>query len=272
MSLIYVKGRERIMQKETSIECQEQTKNNKDCFCSNWNDEHGEKICQSITSDKYIKFDNNIFSSLSKYIKNVSKNGKLSLNNFDQSSEFYKFGFYALIVAMIGDLLISFLLSMFYIGYSNTKMSISALGNPKSPVRWPFNIWMFVEGILFLFAITSLYKYYYPISNGVTIVMIIFISLFAIGACILTSFFSVNESKDIITVSSKIHEVGSSLGFTLFLFVPLLVSILSFKNKEIIIGIISIICFAVGLFFFILLVMSEKESFSNSFINNEGIW
>ena len=140
MSLIYVKGKERIIQKEISIECQEQTKNNKECFCPKWNDEHGAKICQSITLDKYIKLDNNIFSSSSRYMKNATNNDQLSLNNFAQSSKFYKFGLYALIIAMIGDLLISFLLSMFYIGYSNTKISMSTLGNSKSPVRWPFNI------------------------------------------------------------------------------------------------------------------------------------
>ena len=205
-------------------------------------------------------------------MENTNENDQLSLKSLVQSSVFYRFGFYSLIIAMAGDLLISFLFSLFYIGYSNMKMSISVLGNRKSPVRKPFNLWMLFEGILFLLALPTLNKYYYPISSSVTIIMIAFISLFAVGACIFTCFFSMNESKDDITVASKIHEVGSALGFMLFLFVPLLVGILSFKNKEFIIGIISIISFAAGLFFFILFIMSDKESFSNTFINNQGLW
>ena len=44
-------------------------------------------------------------------------------------------GWYALLIAMAGDLVISLLLPVFYRGYSVPKMSISALGNPQSPVR-----------------------------------------------------------------------------------------------------------------------------------------
>ena len=151
-------------------------------------------------------------------------------------------------------------------------MSISALGNPQSPVRLPFNIWMFTEGILFLLALPAVYKYYHPVAGGITNMLIAFIALFAIGACIFTCFFSVNESKDIVTTASKVHGVGSVLGFMLFLFVPLLVAILSFNNGENIIGYISILCFAVAIFFFILFIMADKERFSNSIIDNEGLW
>ena len=50
-----------------------------------------------------------------------------------------KYGWLALIIAMIGDLVVSGVLSLFYKEYSGKKMSISALGNPSSPVRLPFN-------------------------------------------------------------------------------------------------------------------------------------
>jgi small-conductance mechanosensitive channel len=58
----------------------------------------------------------------------------------------------------------------------------------------------------------------------------------------------------------------------LFLFVPLLIAILSFKNSESVIGVISIICFVAALVFFALFVMSDKEEFSNTAIANEGLW
>ncbi len=173
---------------------------------------------------------------------------------------------------MAGDILVSFVLPCFYKDYSSMKMSISALGNPQSPVRIPFNIWMLIEGILFLAAIPALYKRYHSVSGGLTYAMIIFIAIFAIGACIFTCFFSVNESKDIVTTASKIHGVGSVIGFMLFLFTPLLLAILSFKNKESFIGIISILCFVLAFAFFVLFVMSDKPEFSNTIINNEGLW
>ncbi len=183
-----------------------------------------------------------------------------------------RLGWYALITAMVGDILVSLVLPRYYKKYSSMKMSISALGNPQSPVRIPFNIWMLIEGVLFLAAMPALYKRYHSVSGGLTYTMIIFVAIFAIGACIFTCFFSVNESKDIVTTASKIHGVGSVIGFMLFLFVPLMVAILSFKSKESGIGIVGIICFVISLTFFALFVMSDKPEFSNTIINNEGLW
>ena len=177
-----------------------------------------------------------------------------------------------LLIAMAGDLIVSFMLSFFYKGYSNLKMSISALGNPKSPVRLPFNIWMLIEGLLFMTALPAIYNYFNSISTKLTITLLLFISVFAIGACIFTCFFSVNESKDITTLVSKIHGAGSALGFCLFLFVPLIISILYLKSDENLFGIISIICFVLSLVFFVLFIMSDKENFATTFIANEGLW
>ena len=183
-----------------------------------------------------------------------------------------KNGWLFLLTAMIGDLVVSLILSFFYKGYSNTKMSISALGNPGSPVRLPFNIWMVMEGILFLAAIPALYTFYNPVSGGITKAMSAFVAIFAVGACIFTGFFSVNETKDVVTTASKIHGAGSVIGFMLFLFVPLLLGILSFKNAEMGQGMISIVCFVVSMVFFALFVMSDKPEFKNTVIQNEGLW
>ena len=173
---------------------------------------------------------------------------------------------------MAGDIILPWILSAFYKDYSNIKMSISALGNPQSPVRLPFNIWMLIEGILFLLASPAIYDLYHGISTGITVTTIIFIAVFAVGSCILTCFFSVNESKDIVTLASKIHGAGSVIGFMLFLFVPLLISILSFKGQDKTMGIISIICFVAALVFFTLFVMSDKPDFKKTFVDNEGLW
>lgn len=184
----------------------------------------------------------------------------------------YKYGWYALIAAMIGDILLSLIFPLFYKGYSPLKMSISALGNPQSTVRLPFNIWMLIEGILFLSALPAVYKYYAPVSAVAAGLTVAFTAVFAVGACIFTCFFSVNESKDIVTTASKIHGAGSVLGFMLFLFVPVLIAVLSFKNDEKTIGVLSIASFVLSLVFFTLFVMSDKEEFSGTVICNEGLW
>ena len=173
---------------------------------------------------------------------------------------------------MCGDLLFSFLLSFGYKGYSNLTMSISALGNPNSPVRFPFNIWMILEGLLFLISLPVFYKTYQSVARGLTITTIIFIMLFAVGACIFTAFFSVNETKDVVTTASKIHGAGSTIAFMLFLFVPLLIGILCFKGQDKALGVICIICFILSLAFFTLFVMSDKPAFANTIISYEGLW
>lgn len=184
----------------------------------------------------------------------------------------YKYGWTALIIAMAGDILVSFVLSLLYEGYSSKKMSISALGNPKSPVRKPFNIWMIIEGLLFLSALPAVFRYYSQVSKGLTVTAVIFIAVFAVGACIFTGFFSVNESKEEVTTASKIHGAGSVTGFMLFLFVPLLMAVMSFKNAEGTLGIISVVSFVLSILFFALFVMSDKPEFKDTAVDNEGLW
>ena len=130
------------------------------------------------------------------------------------------YGWLLCTIAMIGDIVVSLILSMFYKGYSSAKMSISALGNPNSPVRVPFNLWMILEGLLFLASIPAIYNCYNSVSGGLTIVLVVFVAAFAVGACIFTGFFSVNETKDVVTTASKIHGAGSAIGF---MYLPLII-------------------------------------------------
>lgn len=173
---------------------------------------------------------------------------------------------------MAGDILVSLVLPLFYREYDILKTSISALGNPSSPVRVPFNIWMLAEGVLFLLALPAVNRSFRPISAGVTNALIVFIAVFAVGACIFTCFFSVNESRDVVTVASKIHGAGSAAGFLLFLFVPLLVAVLYFKDRNATMGVMCAACFVLSLVFFVLFIMSDKADFRNTAIDNEGLW
>lgn len=184
----------------------------------------------------------------------------------------FSYGWLFLLIAMTGDILASLFLPLFYREYNILKMSISALGNPSSPVRVPFNLWMLAEGILFLLAMPAVHRSFRPISEGIATTLIVVVAVFAIGACILTCFFSVNESREAVTVASMIHGAGSAAGFMLFLFVPLLVAILFFKAHDRTMGIMSIACFVLALLFFVLFIMSDKPDFKNTIIDNEGLW
>lgn len=184
----------------------------------------------------------------------------------------HTFGWGFLLLAMTGDLLVSLFLPLFYGEYSSLKMSVSALGNPSSPVRIPFNIWMFAEGVLFLLALPAVDHYFRPVSGGITSVLIAFIAVFAVGACIFTCFFSVNESKEVVTTASMIHGAGSVAGFMLFLFVPLLTAVLYFKDHNTAMGALSVASFVLALVFFTLFIMSDKPAFRNTLVDNEGLW
>ena len=182
------------------------------------------------------------------------------------------YGWIFLLAAMAGDLLVSLFLPLFYSEYNSLKMSVSALGNPSSPVRVPFNIWMLAEGILFLLALPAVHLFFHPMSGWLAGLLIAFIAVFAVGACIFTCFFPVNESRDVVTVASKLHGAGSVTGFMLFLFVPLLVALLYFKDHNQTLGVVSVISFVLALVCFSLFVMSDKPAFKDTAIDHEGLW
>lgn len=183
-----------------------------------------------------------------------------------------KYGWHALLIAVVGEMLIPIILAPFYKGYKTATMAISTLGNNNSPVRLPFNLWMLIAGALFLAATPAIYNAYYQISKSLSMVSVLFIGIFAVGACIFTCFFSVNETKDVVTTASKIHGAGSAIGFMLFLFVPLFLAILSFKSNDNSTGMISAVSFALALLFFVLFIMADKPQFQRTMVAKEGLW
>ena len=81
-----------------------------------------------------------------------------------------------------------------------------------------------------------------------------------------------NESKEIVTLASKIHGAGAAIGFMALMFFPLLQSISSFKSNDIAQGIICIIAFIVVVLFFTFFIMGDKESFRETVFSYEGLW
>ena len=183
-----------------------------------------------------------------------------------------KYGWHALLIAVVGEMLIPIILAPFYKGYKTTTMAISTLGNNNSPVRLPFNLWMLIAGALFLAATPAIYNAYYQTSKSLSMVSVLFIGIFAVGACIFTCLFSVNETKDVVTTASKIHGAGSAIGFMLFLFVPLFLAILSFKSNDKSTGMISAVSFALAFLFFVLFIMADKPQLQRTLVAKEGLW
>lgn len=177
-----------------------------------------------------------------------------------------------LIIAVVADLLVPYMLAPFYKGYSHRKQVMSVLGNPDCPVRSLYNIWLIILGILLIISTWNIATLYYPVSHGIAITLVILVLLFAIGAGILAGIFSVNKTKEIVTLASRIHGAGSALGFMALMFAPLFISILSFKQCYNIMGIVSGSSFVLTIMFFTLFIASDKKKSGSTIINNEGLW
>lgn len=183
-----------------------------------------------------------------------------------------KLSWILLTIALIGDFVVSYVLAFFYPNYSHTKQVMSVLGNPNSPVAFMYNIWLVILGILISFSGINFYITYSKISKKHALIGLIILLAFGVGAGIISGIFSVNETKEIETIASKIHGIGAGLGFLAINFMPLIVGMISFKEKNNLMGIVSIIFFILSLVTFVLFVMSEKEIFSNTVIGLSGLW
>lgn len=177
-----------------------------------------------------------------------------------------------LLFTIIGEFFLPWILEQFYAEYNGRIMVMSALGSPQSPVRLIYNLWLIWLGGYLAFTAGAYFlslKVKFPV---LAVFMLLSIGIFAVGAGVISGLFSVNENKDIVTTASKIHGVGAAIGFMALLFFPLLNGIVSFKQKDVIGGIISISSFVLSLVFFICFVMGDKEQFQNTCLKYEGLW
>lgn len=155
-----------------------------------------------------------------------------------------------LLFTIIGEFIVPWILEQFYSEYNSKIMVMSVLGSPQSPVRLVYNLWLvWLGGFL---AYTA--GVYFMSFRAKFPVLAVFM-LLSIG------FFSINESKYIVTTASKIHGIGAAIGFMALLLFPLLNGIVSFKQNDTAEGIISISSFVLSLIFFACFVMGDKEQF-----------
>lgn len=179
---------------------------------------------------------------------------------------------FILLCTIIGEFFLPWILKHVYKGYDSKKMVMSALGSLESPVRKIYNAWLVWLGVFLLITSLALFPEIKKVSILLAVLASASIAVFAIGAGILAGIFSVNESKEVVTAASKIHGVGSAIGFMLLLFYPLISGIAAFKNDDISQGIICIAAFVLALLFFAFFIMGDKEELKNTIFVYEGLW
>ena len=177
-----------------------------------------------------------------------------------------------LLFTIAGEFLLPWILGRFYAGYNGRTMVMSALGSPGSPVRLVYNAWLVWLGGFLTYTAAAYFLSFRAEFPVLAVLMLLSIGTFAVGAGLISGFFSVNESRSIVTMSSRIHGAGAAIGFMAFLFFPLLYGILSFRQKDRIGGFINISAFVLSLVFFACFVMGDKEQFQGTILKYEGLW
>ena len=82
------------------------------------------------------------------------------------------------IIILVADNLLPLLLAHFYPNYKHKEMALSVLGSRQSPVKWIYNVWCILSGVVFCIAPYELYK---ENSSGLMIAICILLAIYGIG-------------------------------------------------------------------------------------------
>ena len=173
------------------------------------------------------------------------------------------------IITLIIDNMLPLALARFYPNYSHKDMALSVLGSRQSPVKWVYNAWCIVSGVVFCIAP---YAFYQVNSGGLAVAIWILLAMYGIGCEIVSGFCPLNENRQEEDTITKIHGGASAIGFMTLLVVPLLLAIVQFQALEIVIGVSSLVCFFAAFVFFCFFIMGEKEMFATTVLRYGGLW
>ena len=173
------------------------------------------------------------------------------------------------IIILLADNLLPLLLARFYPNYKHKEMALSVLGSRQSPVRWIYNVWCIISGIVFCIAPYSLYR---ENCNGLMIAIWVLLSIYGIGCEIISGLCPLNENRHDEDLLTKIHGSASAIGFMTLLIVPLLLAIMQFGAADVVLGVISLVSFIIAFVFFCFFIMGEKEKFANTVLKYGGLW
>ena len=172
-------------------------------------------------------------------------------------------------ITLLIDNLLPLVLAHFYPNYIHKEMALSVLGSRQSPVKWVYNIWCIISGIVFCIAPHTLYLEH---NCGLAMAIWVLLAIYGIGCEIISGVCPLNENRQDEDIITKIHGGSSAIGFMALLVVPLLLALLQLQISEFFIGTISLLCFVVAFVFFCFFVMGEKEKFSNTVLRYGGLW
>ena len=172
-------------------------------------------------------------------------------------------------ITLIVDNLLPLVLARFYSDYSHKEMALSVLGSRQSPVKWIYNLWCILSGLVFCIAPYVLYE---ENNSGLAIAIWILLAIYGIGCEIISGFCPLNENRQEEDTITKIHGGASTIGFMTLLVVPLLLAIMQLQVADIGIGVISLVSFIAAFVFFCFFIMGEKERFANTALRYGGLW
>ena len=173
------------------------------------------------------------------------------------------------VITLIIDNILPLVLARFYPNYNHKEMALSVLGSRQSPVKWIYNVWCILSGIIFCIAPYALYR---ENSGGLTIAIWVLLAIYGIGCETVSGFCPLNENRQEEDTITKIHGGASAIGFMTLLVVPLLLAIMQFQAADIITGVISLVSFIAAFVFFCFFIIGEKEKFSNTALRYGGLW
>ena len=173
------------------------------------------------------------------------------------------------IIILVADNLIPLLLARFYPRYKHKEMALSVLGSRQSPVKWIYNLWCIISGVVFCIAPYSIYQ---ESCNGLAIAIWILLAIYGISCEIISGLCPLNESRQDRDIITKIHGGASAIGFMMLLVVPLLMAILQYQSSQMLLGTVSIVCFVFAFMFFCFFIMGEKEKFAKTVLRYGGLW
>jgi hypothetical protein len=175
---------------------------------------------------------------------------------------------FILVVALVGDFVVTFALGLFYAGYSHIHMVMSELGSSQSPVAlWMSLYWVFYGLALIVFGYSFIQVYRQAPAGAITAFLLILIGN-GNGLC---SAFPMDSAGAEATLFGKIHDIGSGIGFLLMFALPFL--LLRFftgkENQGTRIFLVDVQVFVVAISVFLLALAPVGESGLSIYV---GLW
>jgi len=172
-------------------------------------------------------------------------------------------------IILLIDCLLPSILALFYPKYHHKEMALSVLGSRQSPVKWIYNLWCIISGVVFCIAPHTIHQKY---PGGLAAAIWILLVIYGIGCEIISGICPLNENRQDEDIITKIHGGTSAIGFIALLITPLLLAVMHFEVLNNIAGTISLVSFFAAFVFFCFFIMGEKEKFANTVLRYGGLW